>query len=254
MTHSLVALNHIKYHQECTKTHHVLGCKHPLKTSILTRDAMHRRGHAIGMCLSVCPSRSWTLSKQINIWYLQHFSPTIPLFAYQTPWQYSDGDPDNGDVECTWGSQKWRFSMNIWLSDTWLVKCEQQLRRSTVQLTIQTATHQWSLLSQPTQQELSYRKQIARQLRTQYVEGIHRPKYYTVTLKSRLRITQGHWKRNHWTDHTRLTINRVKVQLKFSLEGLEWYKDSLLKWKLATIITKFIAKLKSDNVQDRNKM
>ena len=37
------------------------------------------------------------------------------------------------------------------------------------------------------QQELSYRKQIARQLRTQYVEGIHRPKYYTVTLKYRLR-------------------------------------------------------------------
>ena len=35
-----------------------------------------------------------------------------------------------------------------------------------------------------------------RQLRTQYVEGIHRPKYYTVTLKSRLRVTQGHWKRN----------------------------------------------------------
>jgi len=59
------------------------------------------------------------------------------------------------------------------------------------------------------QQELSYRKQITRQLRTQYVEGIHRPKYYTVTLKSRLRVTQGHWKRNHWTDHTRLTISRV---------------------------------------------
>jgi len=37
------------------------------------------------------------------------------------------------------------------------------------------------------QQELSYRKQIACQLHTQYVEGIHRPKYYTVTLKSRLR-------------------------------------------------------------------
>ena len=33
-------------------------------------------------------------------------------------------------------------------------------------------------------QELSYRKQIARQLRTQYVEGIHTPEYYTVTLKS----------------------------------------------------------------------
>jgi len=30
-----------------------------------------------------------------------------------------------------------------------------------------------------------------------------------VTLKSGLRVTQGHWKRNHWIDHTRLTISRV---------------------------------------------
>ena len=52
-------------------------------------------------------------------------------------------------------------------------------------------------------QELSY------QLHTQYVEGIRRPKYYTVTLKSWLRVTQGHWKRNHWIDYTRLTISRV---------------------------------------------
>jgi len=50
----------------------------------------------------------------------------------------------------------------------------------------------------------SYRQQIARQLRTQYADGIYRLKYYTVTLKSRLRVTQGHWKRNHWIDHTRL--------------------------------------------------
>ena len=57
-------------------------------------------------------------------------------------------------------------------------------------------------------QELSYRKQIARQLRTQYVEGMYRPKYKTVTLKSRLRVTQGHWKRNRSIDHTRLTISR----------------------------------------------
>jgi len=33
---------------------------------------------------------------------------------------------------------------------------------------------------------------------TQYFEGIYRPKYYTVTLKSRLTVTQGHWKRNRW--------------------------------------------------------
>ena len=32
---------------------------------------------------------------------------------------------------------------------------------------------------------------------------------YAVTLKSRLRVTQGHWKRNRWIDHTRLTISRI---------------------------------------------
>ena len=58
-------------------------------------------------------------------------------------------------------------------------------------------------LTRKLKQELSYRKQIARQLRTQFVEGI------SVTLKSMLRVTQGHWKRNHWTDHTRLTVRRV---------------------------------------------
>ena len=63
-----------------------------------------------------------------------------------------------------------------------------------------------SELNQSTKQELSYRKQIARELRTQHVEGIYRPNY-RVTLKSRLRVTQG--KRNHWRDHTRLSSSRV---------------------------------------------
>ena len=71
-----------------------------------------------------------------------------------------------------------------------------------------------NLLLSPTvrefKQELSYHKQIARHLRTQYVEGILRSKlYYTVTLKSRLKVTQCHCKRNHWTDHTRLTVSRA---------------------------------------------
>jgi len=56
------------------------------------------------------------------------------------------------------------------------------------------------------EQELSYRKLIARQLRTQYVVGIYDN---PVTLKPRLRVAQGHWKRNHWVYHTRLTISRV---------------------------------------------
>jgi len=72
------------------------------------------------------------------------------------------------------------------------------------------APPQWPQCLQQCQsiQELSYRKQIVRQLRTQYVQGIYRPNHI-VTLKSRLRVTQGHCKRNHWTDHTRLSTNRL---------------------------------------------
>jgi len=51
-------------------------------------------------------------------------------------------------------------------------------------------------------QQLSYRKQIARQLLTQYAKGIYSPKYYTVTLKSRLKVTQDHWKRNRCIYYT----------------------------------------------------
>jgi len=43
-------------------------------------------------------------------------------------------------------------------------------------------------------QELSYRKQIARQLREQYVEGIYDN---PVTLKSGLSVSQDHCKWNH---------------------------------------------------------
>ena len=57
--------------------------------------------------------------------------------------------------------------------------------------------------------ELSYRKHIMCQLRTQYIKEIFWPKYYTMTLKYRLSITQGHCKRNHWIDHTRLRSSRV---------------------------------------------
>ena len=66
-------------------------------------------------------------------------------------------------------------------------------------------------------QELSYRKQIARKLRTQYVEGIYRPKYYTVALKFRLRVIQGHWKGNHWTDIHDLLLDE--------LLDVEYYRD-----------------------------
>jgi len=57
-------------------------------------------------------------------------------------------------------------------------------------------------------QELSYRQQIARELCTSTLR-VSRHKYYTVILKSRLSVTQGHWKRNHWIDHTGLSSSQV---------------------------------------------
>ena len=62
-------------------------------------------------------------------------------------------------------------------------------------------------------QELSYRKQIARQLRTQFVEGI------SVTLKSTLMVTQGHWKRNYWTDQI------IHDLLLDELLDIKYYRD-----------------------------
>jgi len=44
-------------------------------------------------------------------------------------------------------------------------------------------------------QELSYRQHNTLRASTMH-------KYYTVTLKLRLSVIRGHWKRNHWTDHT----------------------------------------------------
>ena len=60
-------------------------------------------------------------------------------------------------------------------------------------------------------------RQIARQLRTQYVEGIHRPKYYTVTMKSRLRVTQ---------DHCNGTIGQIIHDLLLvELFDVKYYRD-----------------------------
>ena len=48
-----------------------------------------------------------------------------------------------------------------------------------------------NIVQEWTNKKLSYRKQIARQLRTQYVEGIYSN---TVILKSRLGVILGNWK------------------------------------------------------------
>ena len=73
-------------------------------------------------------------------------------------------------------------------------------------------------------QELSYRKQIAHQLRTQFVEGI------SVTLKSRLRVRS--LETEHWVDHTRLTISRV-IWLEYYRELEMWVSGHSRSLKMA---------------------
>ena len=49
---------------------------------------------------------------------------------------------------------------------------------------------------------------------------LYRPKYYTVTLKCKISVTQIHWKWNQWTDHTRL-----HDWLLVELSDVEYYCD-----------------------------
>ena len=76
--------------------HHLLGI-------VAARCYMQARPMSVCLSVCLCLSRSSILSKRINI-STKKFSPssshTILVFPYQTGWQYSDGDPSNGGVEC----------------------------------------------------------------------------------------------------------------------------------------------------------
>ena len=71
-----------------------------------------------GVRVCVCLSRSYIMSKRTKI-SSKFFSPSgrqaIPVFPYQTAWQFSDRNLHNGGVECRCGRQKSGFSANIWL-------------------------------------------------------------------------------------------------------------------------------------------
>ena len=66
---------------------------------------MHSADYAVARCLSVCLSVNHTPVLCLNGYtYPKVFSPsgipTILVFPRQTQWQYSDGNPPNGGVEC----------------------------------------------------------------------------------------------------------------------------------------------------------
>jgi len=84
----------------------------------LPRDAMQARPmSSCGVCPSVCLSRSYILSKRINIpSKLFHRRVATPFFFSATNGIaiFRRESPNEG-VECRWGKQKSRFWANIWL-------------------------------------------------------------------------------------------------------------------------------------------
>jgi len=79
---------------------------------------VHKRSiYAVVRCLSVRPSVRPSVpfvyfvetSKHILKLFSLSSRSTIPLFPYQTLWQYFDGYPANGGVEYTGGMKKSRF-------------------------------------------------------------------------------------------------------------------------------------------------
>jgi len=75
---------------------------------------MHKRGlcrHAVSVTFVSCVK----MNKHIFKIYSPSGSEAILVLPYQTAWQYSDGNPPNGVVECRWSRQKSGFWANIWL-------------------------------------------------------------------------------------------------------------------------------------------
>jgi len=125
--------------------------------------AMHKCGlcsHPVSVCLSVCVCVCVCLSVclitfvncvKTNKHIFNFFSPpdsqAIPVFQLQTAWQYSNGKPPNGGVECRWGRQKSRFWAYIWLNCLLLMlqqaRCCQHGRRWTTATVAQVVTHRW---------------------------------------------------------------------------------------------------------------
>jgi len=107
-----------------------LLCYASFNLPFLPHDAMHKHGysrHAVSVCTSVCLSRSWIISKRINISskFFTIGSHTILVFPCQMGWRYSHGNPSNGGVECRYKS---RFWSNSWLSKiAGHAKCQKHL-------------------------------------------------------------------------------------------------------------------------------
>jgi len=84
--------------------------------------------------LSVCHVRGLCQNKKniSSAFFHQQVATLFPFFLYQTLWQWLTGR------RMQMGRQKSWLSTSIWLSDRWLLDCEQQLWWSTMQFTTHT--------------------------------------------------------------------------------------------------------------------
>jgi len=71
--------------------------------------------HAVSVCPSVTFVDHVKTNKDMFEIVSLSGSHAILVFPHETLWQYSDGNPPNGGVECRWGRQQTRFWTNIWL-------------------------------------------------------------------------------------------------------------------------------------------
>ena len=83
--------------------------------AMLCKRGLSRHAVSVCLCMSITFVDCVKTNKHVFNFFSLSGSHTILVFLYQTAWQYSDGNPSNGGVECRWGRQKSGFSANIWL-------------------------------------------------------------------------------------------------------------------------------------------
>ena len=72
--------------------------------------------HAVSVRLSVTFVDCVKTNKYVFNFFSSSGSQVILVFPCKTAWQYSDGNPPNGGVECRWGRHKSRSPWYSWLS------------------------------------------------------------------------------------------------------------------------------------------
>ena len=79
-----------------------------LKTEYAKNDNFYRRKMPVRPSVFLSVTRRYSVKTVIHILKLfsRSGSHTILVFARQTVWQYSEGDPPHGSVECNWVMKK----------------------------------------------------------------------------------------------------------------------------------------------------